>query len=189
MEVQRGLICSLAVSWDSIVFSCMIFTLLLSLVLLFCWIISIDGLQLRENRSRQEVGWYSQKQFQQNSSHDQHNPPWTNSWCPGTTKQEYMWAKNKKQRTKKKKLTKHMGNTSYNLCTGVMQCTLVRRGERDMCTETERAPLTFPPIRKSSARSWNWPCMSPHIVTGHFTGCYPSHNVHTYSSGFAWLVT
>lgn len=25
-----------------------------------------------------------------------------------------------------------------------------------------------PPMRKSSIRSWNWPCMSPHTVTGHF---------------------
>lgn len=23
-------------------------------------------------------------------------------------------------------------------------------------------------MRKSSIRSWNWPCMSPHTVTGHF---------------------
>ena len=30
---------------------------------------------------------------------------------------------------------------------------------------------TFPPIRKSSARSWNCPWISPHIVTGHLTGC------------------
>ena len=25
-----------------------------------------------------------------------------------------------------------------------------------------------PPIRNSSIRSWNWPCMSPQTVTGHF---------------------
>ena len=25
-----------------------------------------------------------------------------------------------------------------------------------------------PPILKSSIRSWNWPCMSPQTVTGHF---------------------
>lgn len=30
---------------------------------------------------------------------------------------------------------------------------------------------TFPPMRKSSARSWNCPWISPHIVTGLFTGC------------------
>lgn len=30
---------------------------------------------------------------------------------------------------------------------------------------------TFPPIRKSSARSWNCPWISPQIVTGLFTGC------------------
>jgi hypothetical protein len=29
---------------------------------------------------------------------------------------------------------------------------------------------TFPPIRNSSARSWNWPWISPHIVTGLLTG-------------------
>ena len=28
----------------------------------------------------------------------------------------------------------------------------------------------FPPILNSSIRSWNYPCTSPQIVTGHFTG-------------------
>ena len=33
---------------------------------------------------------------------------------------------------------------------------------------------TFPPMRNNSMRSWNWPWISPQIVTGHLTGCNPT---------------
>ena len=45
-----------------------------------------------------------------------------------------------------------------------------RRTEYKKKKVTDRTS-TFPPIRKSSARSWNCPWISPQIVTGLFTGC------------------
>jgi hypothetical protein len=44
-----------------------------------------------------------------------------------------------------------------------------------------------PPILNSSMRSWNWPCMSPQTVTGHFCAIVSRHVTQRSYQTYHWL--
>ena len=111
--------------------------------------------------------------FQQSSNLGPRNHPWISSWCLGT-------------------ITPHKPTVSITYFTATcipwpnialvftsiqkrIGCS-TRRPSTHITISNKCVELhTIPPIRNSSARSWNCPWMSPHMVTGHLTGCsHPS---------------